>query len=85
MIDRSTVVSGTDAVNLREHMCALYSILLFLLQGVKEDNWEAFIADALFLGKVITVDEFVGLLQLPSLIHKSLPHLPLFIISKIGF
>jgi len=50
-----------------------------LLQGVKEDNWEAFIADALFLGKVITIDEFVGLLLLRYLIHKSLLTCPLLL------
>jgi len=49
-----------------------------LLQGAKEDNWETFIAYALFLGKVITIDEFVGLLQLP--IRKSLLTCP-FLLS----
>jgi len=38
----------------------LYSILsfLFLLQGIKEETWEAFIADVLFLAKVITINPF---------------------------
>lgn len=60
-------------------MCVVFNSNCFLLQGVKEDNWEAFIADALFLGKVITIDEFVGLLLLRYLIHKSLLTCPLLL------
>jgi len=32
-----------------------------LLQGVREETWEAFIGDALFLAKVITIDAFAKL------------------------
>ena len=65
-------------------MCFVFNSTFLLLQGVKEDNWEAFIADALFLGKVITIDEFVGLLQLPSLIHKSILACPILLSVRYG-
>ncbi|KOM48594.1 hypothetical protein LR48_Vigan07g229800 [Vigna angularis] len=36
----------------REIQTLLVFAILVVIKGVKEDNWEAFIADALFLGKI---------------------------------
>ena len=54
----------------------IWLYLFSLLQAVREETWEAFIADVLFLAKVITVVAFAETLHLPSLIHLQL-HFPL--------
>ncbi|XP_029130389.1 thioredoxin-related transmembrane protein 2 [Cajanus cajan] len=62
----------------REIQTLLVFALLALVKGVKEETWEAFIADALFLAKVIVIDVFAKLLQLPSFIPTSFPPSPFF-------